>query len=72
MLLLLLQFLFLNELKFVKFVDSTLQTFPPSGAQGKISGASRPPRDADGIYHLILFEISLHIWSPICMYKEID
>lgn len=62
--------LFLNELK---FVDSTLQTFPPSGAQGKISGASRPPRDADGIYHhLILFEISLHIWSAMYIDKETD
>nr|KAJ0225401.1 hypothetical protein LSAT_V11C100005250 [Lactuca sativa] len=30
------------------FIDSTLQTFPPSGTQGKISGASGPPRDADG------------------------
>lgn len=28
--------------------DSDLQTFPPSGAQGKISKASGPPRDADG------------------------
>ncbi|KAH7543079.1 hypothetical protein FEM48_Zijuj02G0145200 [Ziziphus jujuba var. spinosa] len=32
----------------VKFQDSNLQTFPPSEAQGKISGVSRPPRDADG------------------------
>ncbi|XP_061348478.1 uncharacterized protein LOC133293872 [Gastrolobium bilobum] len=31
----------------VKFADSNLQTFPPSEAQGKISGGSRPPRDAD-------------------------
>ncbi|CAI0551443.1 unnamed protein product [Linum tenue] len=31
----------------VQFAESNLQTFPPSGAQGKISGASRPPRDAD-------------------------
>nr|CAN77029.1 hypothetical protein VITISV_015340 [Vitis vinifera] len=31
----------------VKFADSNLETFPPSEAQGKISGASRPPRDAD-------------------------
>jgi len=32
-------------------VGSNLQTFPPSGAQGKIggSGGSRPPRDVDGI-----------------------
>lgn len=30
-------------------VDSNLQTFPPSGTQGKISGGSQPPRDADGI-----------------------
>ncbi|XP_004517152.2 uncharacterized protein [Cicer arietinum] len=29
------------------FVDSNLQTFPPSQAQGKITGGSRPPRDAD-------------------------
>ena len=29
--------------------DSNLQTFPPSGSQGKISGGSRPPRDADGM-----------------------
>ncbi|XP_050275769.1 uncharacterized protein LOC126717870 [Quercus robur] len=34
----------------VKFTDSTLQTFPPSGAQGKISGASLPPRDADDTF----------------------
>jgi len=34
----------------VKFTDSTLQTFPPSGAEGKISGASRPPRDADDTF----------------------
>ncbi|KAF6162810.1 hypothetical protein GIB67_029079 [Kingdonia uniflora] len=31
----------------VKFTDSSLQTFPPSQAQGKISGGYRPPRDAD-------------------------
>lgn len=31
----------------VKFSDSGLQTFPPSEAQGKISGGYRPPRDAD-------------------------
>ncbi|KAL8171723.1 hypothetical protein V2J09_023527 [Rumex salicifolius] len=31
----------------VKFQESSLQTFPPSQAQGKISGGSRPPRDAD-------------------------
>ncbi|PNX80783.1 protein YIPF1, partial [Trifolium pratense] len=31
----------------VKFADSNLQTFPPSQAQGKITGGSRPPRDAD-------------------------
>ncbi|CAN1161383.1 Protein YIPF1 homolog, partial [Linum perenne] len=29
------------------FAESNLQTFPPSGAQGKISSGSRPPRDAD-------------------------
>jgi len=33
-----------------EFVDSNLQTFPPSQAQGKITGGSRPPRDADGIF----------------------
>ncbi|XP_074334640.1 uncharacterized protein LOC141672047 isoform X2 [Apium graveolens] len=31
----------------VKFTDSALQTFPPSGAQGKITKASGPPHDAD-------------------------
>lgn len=31
----------------VKFSDANLQTFPPSGAQGKISAGSHPPRDAD-------------------------
>ncbi|RDY13264.1 Protein YIPF1-like protein [Mucuna pruriens] len=31
----------------VNFADSNLQTFPPSGAQGKITAASGPPRDAD-------------------------
>ncbi|KAI8027923.1 hypothetical protein LOK49_LG02G02118 [Camellia lanceoleosa] len=31
----------------VKFSDSNLQTFPPSVSQGKISGGSGPPRDAD-------------------------
>ncbi|KAI3455307.1 hypothetical protein Pfo_011970 [Paulownia fortunei] len=34
----------------VKFTDSNLQTFPPAGSQGKISGASRPPRDADDTF----------------------
>ncbi|XP_028780877.1 protein YIPF1 homolog [Neltuma alba] len=34
----------------VKFADSDLQTFPPSEAQGKITGASRPPRDADDTF----------------------
>ncbi|KAK3033142.1 hypothetical protein RJ639_036326 [Escallonia herrerae] len=34
----------------VKFTESTLQTFPPSGAQGKISGGSGPPRDADDTF----------------------
>jgi len=28
--------------------DSNLQTFPPSATQGKISGGTNPPRDADG------------------------
>ncbi|XP_027350517.1 protein YIPF1 homolog [Abrus precatorius] len=31
----------------VKFQDSNLQTFPPSGPQGKIIAGSGPPRDAD-------------------------
>lgn len=30
------------------FAESNLQTFPPSATQGKISGGSNPPRDADG------------------------
>ncbi|TQE04713.1 hypothetical protein C1H46_009696 [Malus baccata] len=30
----------------VKFQDSSLQTFPPSRTQGKISGGALPPRDA--------------------------
>lgn len=34
----------------VKFADSNLQTFPPSGAQGKIFGGSQPPRDADDTF----------------------
>ncbi|XP_015968573.2 LOW QUALITY PROTEIN: uncharacterized protein LOC107492111 [Arachis duranensis] len=34
----------------VKFADSNLQTFPPSSAQGKITGGSRPPRDADDTF----------------------
>ncbi|KAL8457065.1 hypothetical protein ACS0TY_034231 [Phlomoides rotata] len=34
----------------VKFSDSNLQTFPPSGAHGKISGARGPPRDADDTF----------------------
>ncbi|TKY52214.1 YIPF1-like protein [Spatholobus suberectus] len=34
-----------------KFSESNLQTFPPSGAQGKISGGgSRPPLDADDTF----------------------
>ncbi|KAI4301803.1 hypothetical protein L6164_035047 [Bauhinia variegata] len=32
----------------VKFADSNLQTFPPS--EGKITGGSRPPRDADDTF----------------------
>jgi hypothetical protein len=32
----------------IKFADSNLQIFPPSEAKGKISGAYRPPTDADG------------------------
>ncbi|OMO62505.1 hypothetical protein CCACVL1_22782 [Corchorus capsularis] len=34
----------------VKFTDSNLQTFPPSGAQGKISAVAQPPRDADDTF----------------------
>ncbi|KAL2490521.1 Integral membrane Yip1 family protein [Abeliophyllum distichum] len=34
----------------VKFTESNLQTFPPSGSQGKISGAAGPPRDADDTF----------------------
>ncbi|KAL5783674.1 hypothetical protein ACOSP7_008703 [Xanthoceras sorbifolium] len=34
----------------VQFTDSNLQTFPPSGAQGKISSASGPPRDVDDTF----------------------
>lgn len=34
----------------VKFNDTTLQQFPPSGAQGKISGTGGPPRDADDTF----------------------
>ena len=38
--------------------DSDLQTFPPSGAQGKISKASGPPRDADGtILFICVFQL---------------
>ncbi|KAJ8436825.1 hypothetical protein Cgig2_032053 [Carnegiea gigantea] len=31
-------------------VESNLRTFPPSETQGKIAGASRPPRDADDTF----------------------
>ncbi|XP_044499268.1 protein YIPF1 homolog [Mangifera indica] len=34
----------------IKFSESNLQTFAPSVAQGKISGASGPPRDADDTF----------------------
>lgn len=34
----------------VKFNDTTLRTFPPSGSQGKIAGGSGPPRDADDTF----------------------
>ena len=34
----------------VKFEDSNLETFPPAEAQGKISGGSRPPRNADDTF----------------------
>ncbi|OWM62944.1 protein YIPF1 homolog [Punica granatum] len=34
----------------IKFADSNLETFPPSQARGKISGGSRPPRDADDTF----------------------
>lgn len=37
--------------------DSNLETFPPSEAQGKISGGSRPPRDADGTCYSILYRL---------------
>jgi hypothetical protein len=30
--------------------DSNLQTFPPSATQGKISGGTNPPRDADDTF----------------------
>nr|KYP74341.1 Protein YIPF1 isogeny [Cajanus cajan] len=33
-----------------KFSESNLQTFPPSGTEGKISGGSRPPRDVDDTF----------------------
>ncbi|KAH1138403.1 hypothetical protein GLYMA_10G154800v4 [Glycine max] len=33
-----------------QFSDSNLQTFPPSGAQGKIGGGSRHPRDVDDTF----------------------
>ncbi|KAJ0454708.1 hypothetical protein HanIR_Chr15g0743161 [Helianthus annuus] len=39
----------------VKFNDTSLQTFPPSGAQGKISAAAGPPRDADGMCVVLTF-----------------
>ncbi|PIN22041.1 hypothetical protein CDL12_05260 [Handroanthus impetiginosus] len=35
----------------VNFGESNLQTFPPAGAQGKISGASGAPRDADDTFN---------------------
>ncbi|KAG0492945.1 hypothetical protein HPP92_006015 [Vanilla planifolia] len=34
----------------VKFTESTLQTFPPSEAKGKITGGYRPPTDADDTF----------------------
>nr|CAB3477585.1 unnamed protein product [Digitaria exilis] len=34
----------------IRFTDSNLQTFPPSDARGKISGAYRPPTDADDTF----------------------
>ena len=42
------------------FADSSLQTFPPSEAQGKISASSRPPRDADGMYNFDLKNFDCH------------
>ena len=33
----------------INLSDSNLQTFPPSGAPGKITGDARPPSDADGM-----------------------
>ncbi|TXG65523.1 hypothetical protein EZV62_006798 [Acer yangbiense] len=34
----------------VQFTDSNMQTFPPTGVQGKISSASGPPRDVDDTF----------------------
>uniref|UniRef100_A0A453F120 Protein YIP n=2 Tax=Aegilops tauschii subsp. strangulata TaxID=200361 RepID=A0A453F120_AEGTS len=34
----------------IKFTESNLQTFPPSEAKGKISGAYRPPTDSDDTF----------------------
>ncbi|KAG8069156.1 hypothetical protein GUJ93_ZPchr0005g16342 [Zizania palustris] len=34
----------------IKITDSNLKTFPPSEAKGKISGAYRPPTDADDTF----------------------
>ncbi|KAK4781827.1 hypothetical protein SAY86_015929 [Trapa natans] len=39
----------------IKFADSNLHTFPPSQTQGKISGGSRPPRDADDTFSKTTF-----------------
>lgn len=43
---------------FVFFLDSNLQTFPPSGPLGKITAASGPPRDADGLWMSISSKIA--------------
>ncbi|CAL0300086.1 unnamed protein product [Lupinus luteus] len=52
----------------VNFTGSNFQPFPSSGAQGKITSASRPPRDADGISHdLISF---LEVVISYISYKE--
>jgi len=34
----------------IRFAESNLQTFPPPDARGKISGAYRPPTDADDTF----------------------
>ncbi|EFJ10174.1 hypothetical protein SELMODRAFT_447419 [Selaginella moellendorffii] len=34
----------------LQFQDSNLQTFPPTDARGKLTGSSKPPRDADDTF----------------------